>query len=209
MLESFVSAVVLLLLVLDPIGNMLPFHQLTAQLPPKRRRFVILRECLIGLGVLLAFVVAGTHVLKYTGVNTGTLKITGGVLLFIIGLKMLFQGESGMEQRREDETVPREPYLVPLAVPLFAGPSAITLAVVKAGPDAPDRAMWIAGMVVAGLIATTILYFTEPVLAKLGEVTVAAFGRLMGLALTAIALQLILDGTGTYLLDLWRQVPKN
>ena len=203
MSDSFISAFLLLLLVLDPLGNVLSFRSLTRNLTPARRRFVIVRECLIGSGVLLAFAFGGSWFLRYTGVHPGTLGITGGVLLFIIGLQMLFKGDVTMHD--DPESGPQsEPFIVPMALPLFAGPSSIALTVIHASPEADHRWPWIAGMLCAAAVATLVLATSDSLLRRIGPVAVSALARLMGLALTAIAIQMILDGFARY----WAALPK-
>lgn len=200
MLDSFISAFLLILLVLDPLGNAVPFKTLTLGFPEKRRRWIVLRECLAGSGVLLIFALCGTFFLRYTGVTPGTLGITGGVLLFLIGLKMLFQGNCGMETVSEQGK--QEPFLVPMAVPLFAGPSSIALTVLNAAPGSASRWEWIGGMLAACAVSTLFLYYSDVILRRIGEAAVEALARLMGLALTAMAVQMILDGFRRYWLEL-------
>lgn len=200
--DSFISAFLLLLLVIDPLGNALPFNSMTRHLPPTRRKWVILRECGIGAVILLAFALVGSYFLRYTGIQPGTLGITGGVLLFILGLQMLFKGDITAYDSEGGET--REPFIVPMAVPLFAGPSSIALTVINGTPGAADRWTWVSGMVAACVVSTLILLFSETLVRRLGHVAVGAFARLMGLVLAAIATQMILDGFARY----WTALPK-
>lgn len=202
MLDSFISAFLLLLLVIDPLGNALPFHSMTRHLPPTRRRWVILRECVLGCFILLAFAMGGSYFLRYTGIQPSTLGITGGVLLFIIGLQMLFKGDITAYDNEGSDT--REPFIVPMAVPLFAGPSSIALTVINGAPGSAGRWTWVAGMLAACALSTLILVFSETMVRKLGHVAVSALARLMGLALAAIATQMILDGFARY----WAAIPK-
>lgn len=199
--DSFVSAFLLLLLVLDPLGNAVPFVTMTKHLSPARRRIVILRECAMGTMILVLFAFLGKYFLAYTGVNPGTLGLTGGVMLFIIGMNMLFKGEAGLG---DDDGAPQhEPFLVPLALPLFAGPSSIALTVLNMAPDANDRWGWFAGMLAACALSTVVLVFSAALLKRMGDVGMRAMERLMGLVLTVIAVQMILDGFKLY----WSSLP--
>lgn len=199
--DSFVSAFLLLLLVLDPLGNAVPFVTMTKHLSPARRRIVILRECAMGTMILVLFAFLGKYFLAYTGVNPGTLGLTGGVMLFIIGMNMLFKGEAGLS---DDDGAPQhEPFLVPLALPLFAGPSSIALTVLNMAPDANDRWGWFAGMLAACALSTVVLVFSAALLKRMGDVGMRAMERLMGLVLTVIAVQMILDGFKLY----WSSLP--
>jgi len=196
--ETFLSAFFLLLLVLDPMGNLVPFMALTKHLPPQRRWRVVLRECLVGTGVLVTFAFLGRHFLRYTGVSTGTLGVTGGVLLFLIGLKMVFKGS----EAEEENSVPSaEPFLVPMALPLFAGPSSIALTVLNGSAGAQGRWGWIAGMIAACIAATLILLAADPLVRRIGDRGVGALERLMGLVLTTVSIQMVLDGFRTYWLS--------
>lgn len=200
--ESFLSAFFLLLLVLDPLGNAVPFLTLTRHLPPARRRVVILRECLLGTLVLVVFAFLGKYFLAYTGVNVGTLGLTGGVMLFLIGMNMLFKGGAGMEGDDADG-LQREPFLVPMALPLFAGPSSIALTVLNMDSGANGRWVWFSGMLAACAAATVILVFGADLVKRLGEAGMRAMERLMGLVLTVIAVQMVLDGFRLY----WSSLP--
>lgn len=202
--ESFLSAFFLLLLVLDPLGNAMPFNSFTVGLPPSRRRRVIFRECCFGTIILLGAALFGSYALRYTGVQAGTLGITGGVTLFLIGLRMLFQGDCGLESA-DSEQGGREPFLVPMAVPLFAGPSSIALTVLNAAPGAANRWVWTSGMLAACAVTTLCLVCSEPILRRIGGKAIGALSRLMGLVLTAVAVQMVLDGFVRY----WASLPKN
>lgn len=194
--ESFLSAFFLLLLVLDPLGNTVSFLALTKHLPEKRRRRVVLRECLMGTAVLISFALLGGYFLRYTGVTQESLGVTGGVLLFLIGLKMLYKGDVG--GHGEEQNPDAEPFLVPLALPLFAGPSSIALTVLNAAPGKTDRWGWISGMIAACLVSTVILLCSGILVRKIGDKGVAALERLMGLVLTTVAVQMMLDGFRLY-----------
>lgn len=199
--ESFLSAFFLLLLVLDPLGNTVVFLSMTKRLTEERRRVVILRECLVGTAVLIVFAFFGRYFLQYTGVTPGSLGVTGGVLLFLIGLKMLFKGDIGGALENSDET--DEPFLVPMALPLFAGPSSIALTVLNAAPGREGRFDWIAGMLAACAVSTGILLCSSALVRRIGAKGVSALERLMGLVLTTVAVQMMLDGFRLY----WATLP--
>ncbi len=200
--ESFLSAFFLLLLVLDPLGNTVMFLSMTKRLSAERRRRVILRECLVGTAVLVAFAFLGRYFLQYTGVTPGSLGVTGGVLLFLIGLKMLYGGDvgGGFGDHAEESS---EPFLVPMALPLFAGPSSIALTVLNAAPGKEGRIGWIAGMLAACAVSTGILLCSSALVRRIGAKGVSALERLMGLVLTTVAVQMLLDGFRLY----WATLP--
>ncbi|HSH13734.1 MAG TPA: MarC family protein, partial [Desulfurivibrionaceae bacterium] len=119
---SFWAASVTLFLLLDPVGNIPVFHALLEKHPPRIRIRVILRELLVALGVLLVFLHAGQHLLQFLGLQPASLGITGGLILFLIAIRMVFP-----ERHREPEPEEGEPFIVPLAIPLIAGPSVIAM----------------------------------------------------------------------------------
>jgi len=191
---SFASAVVILLLVMDPIGNIPLFVSLLRPVEPARRTRVILRECAIAFAVLLVFVFFGSAILGVLGLSDPSLTIAGGVILFLIALRMIFRRPEGIF----GDTVGSEPFIVPLAIPSIAGPAAIATVMLLAS-RAPQRLLeWCIAVSVA-MLATAVLLVSADRLAKLaGEQGLLAFERLMGLILTAIAVEMLLRGIETF-----------
>src|SRR3970282_2263396 len=144
---SFTSAVVILLLVMDPIGNIPLFVSLLRPVEAARRRRVILRECAIAFGVLLVFVFFGAAILGVLGLSDPSLTIAGGVILFLIALRMIFRRPEGIF----GDTVGGEPFILPLAIPSIAGPAAIATVMLLAS-RAPQRLLeWCVAVSVAML----------------------------------------------------------
>ena len=191
---SFTSAVVILLLVMDPIGNIPLFVSLLRPVEAARRTRVILRECAIAFAVLLVFVFFGAAILGVLGLSDPSLTIAGGVILFLIALRMIFRRPEGIF----GDTVSGEPFIVPLAIPSIAGPAAIATVMLLAS-RAPQRLLeWCLAVSVA-MLATAALLVSADRLAKLaGEQGLLAFERLMGLILTAIAVEMLLRGIETF-----------
>ena len=191
---SFTSAVVILLLVMDPIGNIPLFVSLLRPVEAARRTRVILRECAIAFVVLLVFVFFGAAILGVLGLSDPSLTIAGGVILFLIALRMIFRRPEGIF----GDTVGSEPFIVPLAIPSIAGPAAIATVMLLAS-RAPQRLLeWCLAVSVA-MLATAALLVSAGRLAKLaGEQGLLAFERLMGLILTAIAVEMLLRGIETF-----------
>jgi MarC family membrane protein len=191
---SFTSAVVILLLVVDPIGNIPLFVSLLRQVERAQRTWVIVRECGIALAVLIAFVLFGRSILSLFGISDSSLTIAGGVILFLIALRMIFRRPEGVF----GEEPGGEPFIVPLAVPSIAGPTAIATVVLFAS-RAPQRwAEWIAAVAVAILVTFFVLVFAERIARFAGERALLALERLMGLVLTAIAVEMLLKGIETF-----------
>jgi MarC family membrane protein len=187
---SFVSAIVILLLVMDPIGNIPVFVTLLRNVDAERRTKVILRECAIAFAVLLVFVFFGPVILEVFGISDPSLTIAGGVILFLIALRMIFRHPDGLF----GDTVQGEPFIVPLAIPSIAGPAAIATVVLLVSRE-PQRWMdWSAAVTVAMLVTVILLLFAERISRLVGERGLLAFERLMGLILTAIAVEMLLRG---------------
>jgi len=190
------SAALTLFLVLDPIGNLPVLLAMLKDVPPARRRWVILRESLFALAALMVFLFAGPTLLMLLGVEGPALKVAGGVVIFLIALRMIFPRPGGMFG---DEVEPGEPFMVPLAIPLLAGPSA--MAAVMLLSDAPRAGL---GMSLLSLTtawaACTLILLAGPTVAKiLGRRGIIASERLMGMVLTVIAVQMMLSGVETYI----------
>jgi MarC family membrane protein len=187
---SFVSAVVILLFVMDPIGNIPLFVSLLRNVKPARRAFIIARECAIALAVLLTFVFFGRQILGILGLSDPSLTIAGGVILFLIALRLIFRTAEGVF----GDTPGGEPFIVPLAVPSIAGPAAIATVMLLVS-RAPQRMLeWCAVVTVAVLATLALLLFAERIAKLAGERGLLAFERLMGLILTAIAVEMLLRG---------------
>lgn len=191
---SFTSAVVILLLVMDPIGNIPLFVSLLRSVEPARRTRIILRECAIAFVVLLVFIFFGRPILGLLGLSDSSLTIAGGVILFLIALRMIFRRPEGVF----GDVVEGEPFIVPLAIPSIAGPTAIATVVLLVS-RAPQRLLeWVAALTVAMAATLLLLVFAERISKLVGERGLLAFERLMGLILTAIAVEMLLRGIQTF-----------
>ena len=187
---SFASAVVILLLVTDPVGNIPLFVTLLRGVAPHRRAWVIARECAIALAVLLLFAIFGKSLLELLGLSDRSLNFAGGVILFLIALRMIFHTQESIFGSLPSG----EPFIVPLAIPSIAGPAAIATVVLLVS-RAPQRLPeWLAAVTVAMAVSLVIMLFAERISRWLGERVLAAFERLMGLLLTAIAVEMLLRG---------------
>ena len=192
---TILSAALLLFLSLDPLGNIPVFLSVLKPLTPKRQRIVLARELLIALVVLMGFLWAGKYALEMMHLRPESVAIAGGIVLFLIGIRMIFPRPEGLM----GELPGGEPFIVPLAIPLVAGPSGMA-AVMLMGSNEPSR-LWdwsLALMIAWG--ATAVILFSATMLYKwLGRSALTALERLMGMLLVAISVQMVLDGIGTYL----------
>jgi MarC family membrane protein len=195
MRQTFLSTTLLLILITDPLGNVPPLLALLQGVPPARRRHIILRECAIALLVLLVFLVGGRPLLHLLRLTEETLRIAGGVILFLIALNMIFPG-SGARLREPGDA--GEPFIVPIAVPLVAGPAAIVTAMLLSGAD-PDRmAAWVGAIAIAIATSAAVFLAADHLRRVLHPQVIVAGERLMGLVLTAVAIDMLLGGLVSY-----------
>jgi MarC family membrane protein len=193
--HSFVSALVLLLLVLDPFGSLPIFISVLKGVAPERRKRVALREASIALAVLLGFMFAGEGFLRLMHLSERSLEVAGGVILLIIAVRMIFS--SGAQIYAADDSG-REPFIFPLAVPLLAGPSAMATVLLLASRQ-PDKLLeWVGAVVAAMTVCAIVMLLSERIRRLLGNSMVSAIEKLMGLVLTAIAVEMILAGLKRY-----------
>jgi multiple antibiotic resistance protein len=192
---TVVSATILLFLILDPLGNVPVFLSLLKTLPPRRQRIVLLRELLIALGVLFVFLWAGKIVLDAMHIKQESVSIAGGIVLFLIGLRMIFPPPEGLL----GEIPEGEPFIVPMAIPLVAGPSGMA-AVILMGSQEPHRLMeWSLALFLAWLGTAIILFCATYLYKVLGTRVLTAVERLMGMLLVTLSVQMFLDGVAAYL----------
>lgn len=197
--HTFVSALVLLLLVLDPFGSLPIFISVLKTVAPERRRHVALREAGIAFSVLLVFMLAGQSFLQVMRLSERSLEVAGGVILLIIAMRMIFSRSEAYVQH-EGSGAPREPFIFPLAVPLLAGPSAMATVLLLASRQ-PDRiAEWVGALTVALVVSAIVLLTADRIRRLLGDSMVSAIEKLMGLVLTAVAVEMTLAGLKRYFL---------
>ena len=189
------SAAILLFLILDPLGNVPVFLSLLRGLPPKRQRYVLARELLIALGVLFLFLFAGKSILAAMHLRQESVSIAGGIVLFLIGLKMIFPGQDGLAGPQAEG----EPFIVPMAIPLVAGPSGMAAVILMASNE-PDRlGDWSLALFIAWAATAAILFSATFLYKMLGHQVLTAVERLMGMLLVALSVQMLLDGVQSYL----------
>jgi len=194
------SATILLVLVLDPFGNLPLVVSALARVHAERRMRIVLRECCFAYAILLAFMAGGRTFMQWLGLSDVSLSIAGGIVLFLISLRMIFPHKDGIFGEMGDG----EPFLVPLAVPSIAGPSALATVMLMASRDPAHLGTWVLALTM-GMAATMLVLLAAPRLqAALGERVVNAFERLMGLVLTALAVEMLLNGVRTFVAQLER-----
>ncbi len=194
---TIISAALLLFLVMDPLGNIPLFLTALKNVAPERRTFVIFRELLIALLVMVIFLFSGQAFLSALHISEPALTATGGVILFLIALKMIFPQDHPSTHKNEEE-----PFIVPLAIPYVAGPSALaTLLLIMNGE--PERWMdWVIALLLAWLVSGIILMMAGPLAKILRNRGLIAMERLMGMILIAISIQMLLNGIAEFAVEL-------
>ncbi len=193
--HTFLSAFILLLLVLDPFGSLPVFISILSVVAPERRTRVAVREVVIAFVVLLGFMVSGQGFLTLMRLSERSLEVAGGVILIIIAIRMIFG--SGGEIYGVD-TGKREPFIFPLAVPLLAGPSAMATVLLLASRQPEHLVEWIGALTAALAVSGIVLLAADRIRRVLGSQMVQAIEKLMGLVLTAVAVEMILAGLKRY-----------
>jgi len=184
------STALLLFLVMDPVGNIPPFLTVLRNVDPTRRRKIIIRELTIALAVLMFFLFFGPFILKLLQIKGPALSIAGGIILFMIAIKMVFP----VVEEAHTITERDEPFIVPLAIPLVAGPSAIAMVLLLMTRE-PERWLeWVLALVFAWIVCSAILLLSNKLSDLLGHKGLLAMERLMGMILTTVAVQMFITG---------------
>ncbi len=186
---TFASATILLLLITDPFGNIPIFANALKNVAPARRPRIILRENLIAFVVLLVFMFIGDRFLRIMNLSDLSLQMAGGVVLFLIALRMIFPPAAG-----EVLEIVGEPLIVPLAIPAIAGPSAMATVLLLVSQQPERRLEWVAALTVTMLVGAVVLLLAEHIQRVLGDRVVTAIERLMGLILVAVSVEMLLRG---------------
>jgi len=195
--SEIIAVAVTLSFVMDPLGNMAIFNGVLARFETRRRLAIVARELVFALVILLVFLFAGTKILELFGLTQPSLNIAGGVLLFLIALRMIFPRPA-----RDDDEVVEDPFIVPLAMPLVAGPSTIAILLFLSSSQ-PDRIWdWCIALVIAWSATTAVLLAAPLLMRFLGPRGVRALERLMGMILILIATQMLLNGVREFLTGL-------
>ena len=184
------STMVIIFLIMDPFGNAPVFNSLLSQLDSRRRALVVGRELIIALCILLGFLFAGNVIMKFLGLTQSSLSISGGILLFIISIQMIFSSVKMTSDTLENEI----PFIVPIAVPMVAGPSTIAILLLLSSGQPDKIAEWSTALFLAWVAATALLVASPFVLKYIGSRGSRALERLMGLILVILATQMLLNG---------------
>jgi multiple antibiotic resistance protein len=187
---NFYSALITLILVMDPLGNVPVVISILNKFDAKRRQYIILRETFFAFLTLLLFLFFGKYILQSMNISSPALSISGGIILFLIALRMIFPHEES--ERRTG--LSGEPFIVPLAIPLIAGPSALAFVMLLSNQRPDEIWTWAFALLIATLVTTSILMVSNTLRRALGERGLIAIERLMGMILTTMAVQMFMTG---------------
>jgi multiple antibiotic resistance protein len=191
---DILAAVITLLLVMDPLGNVPLFLSALKAVSPARRRLVLVRELLLAYGVLLVCVLAGGTLLRLLGLEQESISMAGGIVLFLISIRMIFPAGG-----QTTDQIEGEPFLVPLAVPLIAGPSTLAALLLLQRTSPKQTGAVILALTIAWAVSGLILLSSTFFYRVLRERGLAAMERLMGMILVMVAVQMFMTGLKTFL----------
>jgi MarC family membrane protein len=194
--QTFLSATILLIVITDPLGNTPLFLSSLKRVKPERRLRVISRECAIAFVVLLVFLLFGKQVLGVLHLSADTLRVAGGVILLLIAINMIFPGSGAKMGGDEGDG---EPFIVPIAIPLISGPSAMVTAILIGASDPSRMLQWVGALAVTMLVTFVVFLGSTRLEKVLGHRVIAAIERLMGLVLTAVAVDMLMGGFASYI----------
>jgi MarC family membrane protein len=194
MTQSFFQTFILLLLVTDPFGNVPLFVTALKDVAPERRPRIVLRECAIAFLLLLVFMFFGRHFLAALQLTDISLRIGGSVILLIIAIRMIFPHPDGVLGRSNGG----EPFIVPLAIPALAGPSALATVLLFSSNNLQEVMVHVAALAAVGVVWLAVFLAAERLQKALGEQVMTAFERLMGLILTAMSVEMLLSGVRSF-----------
>lgn len=192
---SVISLAMLLFLIMDPFGNLIVVHSLLAHIPSGKRRLIVLREGAFAAIILLLAALFGSRLLSMLQLNETSLRLAGGIVLFLIALGMLFPSRKIIE-----ETAEESPLIVPIAMPLIAGPSAISMVILFSEKHLTTI---VAGAILlATVVNSLVLSLASPIFSLLRSRGAIALERLMGMLLILISVQMVLDSIEAFIAEL-------
>lgn len=193
-MELFISAVITLCLVMDPFGNIPLFISALKKVAPERRKAVLMRELSIAVVIMLIFLFMGSWFMRAFSIHSFSMSIAGGIILFIISAKLVFGNDTQPSSDPREE----EPFIVPLAIPLVAGPAALSMIMILAAQHA-DKMITLAAVLVASVFNSAVLMLSFPISKFLGKRGLVAIERLSGMILVLMSVNMVMDGISQFI----------
>ncbi len=194
-MDDFIKVAVMLFMIIDPIGNIPIFNRILRHVPEERRGLVIIRELIIAYIILVVFLFAGESILSALGLKQPALQVTSGIILFLIGLDIVFPGSGKKTLDAEKE----DPFIVPLAMPMVAGPSALATLMIFASKQPEKIHIWWGALTLAWVLCFIILVSSKYLLRLIGQRGIRAVEKLIGMLLIMLSVQFFLDGVMAYI----------
>lgn len=191
------TATMTLFLVMDPLGNLPVFLSVLHPIDPQRRSKIILRETFIAFLILVAFLFAGEGILNSFNITEPALGVAGGIVLFLVAIKMMFPPEKTVNGDRTRD-ISEEPFIVPLAIPLIAGPSAMATILLFTNQHPEQTSTFFIALTISSVISAIIFLFGNQLRRLLGNKGLIALERLMGMLLITLSVQMFLNGIAEY-----------
>lgn len=195
-MQTIISITILLVLIMDPLGNLPVFMTVLKNFDSKKRRSILIREMCIALFIMILFLFSGENILNFLNLKTETVSISGGIILFFIAIKMIFPNH---ENEEHIKNIHEEPFLVPLAVPLVAGPSVLATLMLLSHKYAQHINYLIISLLVSWSMTLIILLMSDSFLDIFGKKVINVLERLMGLILIMLSTQMFLNGIKIWL----------
>ena len=198
-MQDFLSTVILLFIVIDPVGLAPMIQGMLKKYTPEKQKAILKRELVFALGLLLLFFFSGKFLLNLLGLEPATLNISGGILLFLVALGMVFPAKD-MLTSAAHASGQDEPFIGPIAMALMAGPSSLAIIMLHASqsPDSISQMTYAAAIVTAWLLSGLVLFIAHKFLRLLGEKGTIALERMMGMVLIMISVQMFMNGLAGY-----------
>jgi multiple antibiotic resistance protein len=193
-MEFLLSAVITLFVVMDPFGNIPLFITALRKVAPERRKIVLIRELAIALAIMVTFMFVGRRIMAFMGIAEYSLSIAGGLVLIMISFKLVFGGSDDVKENNKDE----EPFIVPLAIPLVAGPGALSVTLILAA-QSHDKFLILAAVLIASALNFIILLLSFPISDLLGKRGLLAIERLTGMVLVLMSVNMIMGGVAEFI----------
>ena len=193
-MELFISSVITLCLIMDPFGNIPLFISALKKVAPERRTTVLVRELIIAVIIMLIFLFLGSWFMRAFNIHSFSMSIAGGIILFIISAKLVFSNDTEPTSDPRDE----EPFVVPLAIPLVAGPAVLSMVMILAAQHS-DKIVTLAAVLVASVFNSAVLMLSFPISKLLGKRGLVAIERLSGMILVLMSVNMIMDGISEFI----------
>ncbi len=193
-MDFFLSSVITLCLVMDPFGNIPLFISALKKVAPERRKAVLIRELVIALAISVAFLFLGKWFLRMFGIHSFSMSIAGGIILFIISMKLVFNNNDEPHTNPKEE----EPFIVPLAIPLVAGPAVLSIIMILSAQQ-PNKLLTLSALLTASIINSAVLMLSFPISNLLGKKGLVAIERLTGMILVLMSVDMVMGGISEFM----------